>query len=80
MYTHEHALKKLYTFEHEHGGTFSVKAVSLKDCEKKLKRYLDDMYETKHRELKRITYVNDWWFFEFHGRIIKLKFIAFETL
>ncbi len=64
----------LYRFEiPETGQTISVKADSLKDCHKKLKRYFDDMFETKGRELKAIVYRDNLTVFEFCGRDITIK-------
>lgn len=80
MHTEDPTITKLYTFAHEYGESFTVKADSLKDCEKKLHRYCNDMYETKGRQLKRVVKNIDTWIFQFCGRDVTFKFMGVTTL
>lgn len=55
--------------------TVTVRAEGYNDCWRKLKRYFDDMYETKGRELKAIIHHTDGsnrTDFEFCGRTITI--------
>lgn len=54
-------------------GAVTIKAEDIHKALKKLKRYVDDMYETKGRELKHFHRSQDVWTLCFCGRDISFR-------
>jgi hypothetical protein len=80
MHTENNALIKFYTFVEHDAHYITVKACNFKSCIKKLKRYTDDMYETKGYQLLKTDITSESVTFNFINRDITFKFIGVKTI